>query len=228
MQLLRKSLSFILALVFFTVQTAWAQQHTPTAAPIPPQIVNAQTVFLSNAGADTPFLAFTDGKDRAYNELYASLKQWGKYRLVSSPSQADLILEVHALAPAVDVPGPNDTTSPVYNPQIRLQFLDPSTHTVLWTLTSYVHAGLGTQSVRDKQFDEASTGLFDQLRQLTGETLTPTEAKETHTRPGVSRGTKVFFVAAAVGGALMVGLLAYHFSHQTAPALPALQQPTLP
>ena len=84
--LFRKPLCLILALAFFTVQTARAQQTTPTA-PVPPQIQQAQTIFLSNAGSDSFFLAFSGGQDRGYNNLYSAIKQWGRYRIVTTPAR---------------------------------------------------------------------------------------------------------------------------------------------
>ena len=234
--LLRKTLCFTLALAFCTTQTALAQQSTPTtaplsssnsqptpdAAPIPPQITQAKTIFISNGGADSFFTRFySGGLNRAYNNLYAQLKHWGKYRIVTSPAQADLILEVRSLAPVSDISGVNGNVDSSTDPQIRLQAIDPATHAVLWTLTSYVHAGIGLQKTRNKQFDQASLTLFDQLRQLTGETLTPAESKAVNSSPGVSRGTKILFISLLAGSLLASGLLVYHFANQPKPTLPA-------
>lgn len=238
--LLRKTLCTTLALVFCITQTAFAQlstpttapqssssssQPTPTAAPIPPQITQAKTVFISNAGADSFFTFYSSGLNRAYNNLYAELKHWGKYRIVTSPAQADLILEVRSLAPVSDVSGTSGNVDSSYDPQIRLQAIDPATHAVLWTLTSYVHAGIGLQKTRNKQFDHASLALFDQFRQLTGETLTPAEAKAANSSPGPSRGTKILFISLIAGGLLAGGLFAYHFANQPKPTLPATTAP---
>lgn len=237
--LLRKTLCFTLALACCITQTAFAQQSTPTtappsssssqptptAAPIPPQITQAKTIFISNGGADSFFTLYSGGLNRAYNNLYAELKHWGKYRIVTSPAQADLILEVRSLAPVSDVSGVNGTVDSADSPQIRLQAIDPATHTVLWTLTSYVHAGIGLQKTRNKQFDQASLALVNQLRQLTGETLTPAESRATNSTPGPSRGTKILFVSLLAGGLLASGLLAYHFANQPKPTLPATTTP---
>lgn len=54
-----------------------AQQPAPLAvAPVPPQLLNAKTVFISNAGADSGLFPypFTGDPDRAYNEFYAGVE----------------------------------------------------------------------------------------------------------------------------------------------------------
>ena len=222
--LIRRSFCLILALVFTAAQVARAQQTTPTAAPVPPQITEARSVFLSNAGADSFFLNYSGGQDRAYNDLYAAMKDWGRYKIVSSPAKADLILEVKSLAPVSDVMGGDDNASLVYNPQIRLQALDPQTRTVLWSLTAYVQQGPGLVKGRDRQFDLAAAGLFNQYRQLTGERLTAQEAKQTYSKPSLSRGAKIFLLVGLAAAALITGLFVYHATHQpklTAPTLPA-------
>ena len=227
--LLRKSLCLTLALVVLSTQTALAQQPAPPAAPVPTQITEARNVFISNAGADTFFLAFSGGSNRAYNDLYAAIKHWGRYQIASSPAQADLIFEVRSMARPSDVSGTDGNVSTTYNPQIRLQILDPKTRTVLWTLTSYIEAG-GLQKTRDKQFDLAANGLFNQLRQLAGETLTPEEAKAAHARPRFSRAGVIFIVAIAAAAVVVPLVLFLHFRHSqpTLPTLPPCNTPFCP
>ena len=53
-------------------------------APLPAVIVNANKIFLSNGG----------GSNLAYDAFYASMKDWGKYEIVGSPDEADLIVEL--------------------------------------------------------------------------------------------------------------------------------------
>jgi hypothetical protein len=68
-----------------------AQQPAPSAvAPVPPQLLNAKTVFISNAGADSGLFPhpFTGDPDRAYNEFHAGVVSWGRYELVATPAEA--------------------------------------------------------------------------------------------------------------------------------------------
>jgi hypothetical protein len=53
-------------------------------APLPSIIVNAQKVFLTNGG----------GSNLAYDAFYSEMKKWGKYQIVGTPDDADLIVEL--------------------------------------------------------------------------------------------------------------------------------------
>jgi hypothetical protein len=81
------------ALILGTVLTTLAQSQTKDA-PIPSQIVNAKKVFISNAGADadviTTFKRMAQSR-LPYDRFYSEMKRWGRYELVSAPSEADLV-----------------------------------------------------------------------------------------------------------------------------------------
>src|ERR1035441_8663261 len=64
------------------------------AAPIPSQILTAKKVFISNAGGEYDAGIWSGGRERSYNEFYAAMKSWGRYELVSSPGDADLVFQV--------------------------------------------------------------------------------------------------------------------------------------
>jgi hypothetical protein len=53
-------------------------------APLPAVIVNAKKVFLSNGG----------GSYLAYDAFYSKMKEWNKYKIVGSPEESDLIVEL--------------------------------------------------------------------------------------------------------------------------------------
>jgi hypothetical protein len=132
--LLRKFLSFILALAFFSVQTVRAQLTTP-AAPVPSQIRQAQTIFLTNSGSDPNFPI---DATKTYNDIYAALQTWGRYKLVSSPEQADLVFQLRGIAPVTDVTGNRGGVYSVTTPAFQLTILDPKSNIALWTITSPV------------------------------------------------------------------------------------------
>ena len=46
--------------------------------------MNASKVFLANGG----------GNDLAYDTFYSDMKKWGKYDIVGSPDNADLVFEI--------------------------------------------------------------------------------------------------------------------------------------
>jgi hypothetical protein len=74
---------------------------TPVSAPVPSSLLNAKKVFISNAGADSGLFPhpFSGDPDRAYNEFYANVSSWGRYELVATPGEADLVLELQLSAP---------------------------------------------------------------------------------------------------------------------------------
>jgi hypothetical protein len=149
---------------------AFAQSTSP-AAPIPPALTSARTIFLSNAGADAGLFPepFSGDPTRGYNEMYADLKQSGKYQLVGDPSQADLVLELRLQAPM----GPADpnkvkgASDPL--PQFRLTIYDARSHYILWTLSQSIEIAY-LQKTHDRNFDLALSGLATQFEQLTGKT----------------------------------------------------------
>ena len=63
---------------------ALAKKKEIPQAPLPSAIVNAKTAFLVNGG----------GSSIAFDAFYAEMKQWGKYQIVGSPEEADLIIEL--------------------------------------------------------------------------------------------------------------------------------------
>jgi len=142
-------------------------------APLPAQIFTARRVFVSNAGGDT--LGFySGGPDRAYNQLYAMLKGWGRYELVAAPGEAELVFEISFAMPTVGetVSGGNGITSvsssPVKDPQFRLAIVDLKTHVLLWTFAEHVQPAT-LQMNRDKNFDHTMASLVNDVRNVAGQ-----------------------------------------------------------
>jgi hypothetical protein len=74
-----------------------AQTKQDEQAPLPTQIVAAKKVFIANGGGDDPGMPdplFNGGGDRPYNQFYAAIKSSGRYELVGSPAEADLLLDI--------------------------------------------------------------------------------------------------------------------------------------
>ena len=73
----------LIAIVVLLCGTALAHKHPPVPeAPLPAAIVNAKKIFLTNGG----------GSNLAYDAFYSEMKSWGKYEIVGSPDEADLVL----------------------------------------------------------------------------------------------------------------------------------------
>lgn len=142
-----------------------------TSAPVPVQIGTARKVFISNGGGQSfetvlDQKVFNGGPDRPYNQFYADMKTWGRYDLVSSLADADLVLEISwSLA---------DTglRLPVLG-ELRLVVLDPKTHIKLWTLSEHVR-GAVLLGNRDKNFDEAMNTVVSRTKNLSN--LVPSPA----------------------------------------------------
>ncbi len=140
-------------------------------APLPAQIFTAKKVFVSNGGGDT-LGYYSGGPDRAYNELYAALKGWGRYELVAAPADAELVFEISFSVPIVGevVSGGGGTlvsSKTVIDPQFRLAIRDLKTHVLLWTLTGHVQNAL-LKGNRDKNFDQAMAALVNDIRNVAG------------------------------------------------------------
>ncbi len=127
--------------------------QSDAAAPRPAQILTARTIFISNASEECPSF-YCSASDRPYNQFYASMKSWGRYELMASPAEADLIFEIRFF------PG-----RPGEFPQIRLVILDPKTRVVLWRLDETV-ATAARQVTGRKNFDKAMSALVQDVEKL--------------------------------------------------------------
>lgn len=193
---LRTSLAIVLSWAMILTPALTAQQTGDGAAPVPPQILNAHSVFIANGGGSNYFTMFGGGADRAYNTFYSEVKKMGRYTLVSSPAQADLIFEIRAIAPATA--GLHGTTD--YNPQVVLSIRDPKTNVVLWTDSANIRA-IGTKKRRDREFDQSVAVLVDKLAQVTGQPLTEAQTKAIDSNSRMSTAAKVLIFSAIAGGA---------------------------
>jgi hypothetical protein len=130
-----------------------AQNNSVTAAPVPSQILGAKKVFVANTGAGFDSSAWSGGPDRIYNEFYSALKGRGRFELVTSPSDADLVLYVNVIPSSVAW-------------QFKLDILDPKTGIVLWAVYEPTPI-MASQKTRDKNFDDSISKLASDLSGLT-------------------------------------------------------------
>ena len=144
-----------------------APSASPTA-PVPAELLSGKKIFVSNAGADSGLFPhpFSGDPSRGYNQLFAALHGLGLYELVSSPSQADLVLELSLVAPN----GPKEankqygSADPV--PMFRLVVYDRPSHYVLWTFTDSIDIAF-KQQTHDRNFDESISTLVAEFQALT-------------------------------------------------------------
>jgi hypothetical protein len=125
---------------------------------VPPQIAAAQKIFISNGGESLGTVAgrtyFTGRPDRHYNQFYEAMKGWGRYDVVSSPADADLVFEIIW-----------DDGFTSFS-KLRVVIIDPRTHITLWTISEYVGGGAAHLTNRDKDFDQTMDRVIGRLKLL--------------------------------------------------------------
>lgn len=138
-------------------------------APVPAQILTAKRVFISNAGGESygsetyfRLTKYDGGPDRFYNQLYAAMKNWGRYELTDSPATADVVYEARFTSPIVDKRTKYDF---VYDPQLTLTITDPKTRIALWSLTEHIEPARNRES-DNRNFDFAVSRIVDKAKLL--------------------------------------------------------------
>ena len=129
---MRKLAVSLCVLISLNTFAARERKDVPPA-PLPTAVVNAKKIFLTNGG----------GSNLAYDTFYSEIKQWGRYEIVGSPEEADLVIE---LAYRVEQAGTrvwsssntyNGTTqvhsAQIVDPQLTLTIFDAKTKNSLWS-----------------------------------------------------------------------------------------------
>jgi hypothetical protein len=151
-----------LGLALLTPGAVSAQQAT-ALAPIPVAITSAHTIFVAQGGADgVAARAFEGAKqiNEPYNSAYLALKTWGRYELVSSPRDADLVLEVSFTAPISEC-----TKGTAFEPQLSLKILDAHTHFLVWNIVQPVKPAF-LKGTWEKNYASAIADMVSQMKAL--------------------------------------------------------------
>jgi hypothetical protein len=160
----RVLLALVVAVVFVSATTASPQKTASfPAGPVPPAILHAKSVFISNSGSsslffrqdwvhESPYL-FNGDQTRFYSEFYAALEATGDYKLRNDPIRADMVLELEL--PSIPLP------------EFRLVVYGATTRYPLWTITQAVEPA-ELQQNRDKNFDRAVNSILNQFLQIAG------------------------------------------------------------
>jgi hypothetical protein len=158
---------FCVIVAVLTLGSGLSAQKSKTSppGPVPPQLAAAQKVFIANAGGESfegviDEKVFNGGPDRPYNQFYSMVAAWGRYQLVSSPADADLVFEISWVL--IDT----GLKLPVLG-QLRLVVIDPKTDITLWNFTEYVRGAI-LQGNRDKNFDQAMDTILTRMKTLVG------------------------------------------------------------
>lgn len=110
-----------------------SKRKLPPPAPLPSQVTQAKTVFLTNGG----------GSELAFDAFYQAFKHWGKYEIVGSPDKADLVITLQYWVEkngSRTVPVTNTYTGQTtyyshenVDPQLKMTVLDAKTKEELWS-----------------------------------------------------------------------------------------------
>ena len=154
MNCLALKLHFVACFVLFSALAGLAQQPATTpAGPVPPAILAAKKIFLSNSGFSST--VYSGGQNRAYNQFYAALQGSGFFEMAGDPSDADLVLEIQF---ANSGPGPDI---------FKLLIYDRKTHFLLWTLLEPITMCTRQRSC-DTNYDDALLVLLLNFEKLAG------------------------------------------------------------
>lgn len=156
--------SAVLVLAFLMPLGALASKRKlPPPAPLPSQVTQAKTVFLTNGG----------GSELAFDAFYQAFKQWGKYEIVGSPDKADLVITLQYWVEkngSRTVPVTNTYTGQTtyyshenVDPQLKMTVLDAKTKEELWSTID--HRRLARlESNREKETVNSAVRLVDELK----------------------------------------------------------------
>src|SRR5579872_2689065 len=133
-------------------------------APLPTVINNAQKAFVTNGG----------GSDLAYDAFYAKMKDWGKYQIVGSPDDADLIVELayrveHGGTRVWSSTNTYDGTTQVHSaqivdPQLVLTIYDAKSKNSLWSTIDHRRLARREKN-REKETINSAERIADELKE---------------------------------------------------------------
>ncbi len=132
-------------------------------APLPTAIINAHKAFVSNGG----------GSDLAFDAFYQAIKSWGKFQLVGSPDDADIIVqlsyEVENLGTRVwSSTNTYDNTTQVHSrqmidPKLILTIFDAKTKNSLWSTIDHRRLARMEKN-REKEMINSAERLVEELQ----------------------------------------------------------------
>jgi len=159
---MRSLLTSLCLLVSLSAFAARSRKDVPPA-PLPTVVINAKKIFLTNGG----------GSNLAYDSFYSEMKQWGKYEIVGSPEEADLIIEIayrveHGGTRVWSSTNTYDGSTQVHSAQIidpllTLTIFDAKTKNSLWSEVD--HRRLARrQKNREKETINSADRLVEDLK----------------------------------------------------------------
>ena len=144
------------------------EQKNPVYVSPSARLLAAKAVFMKNNG----------GSEIPFNVISGGLEGWGRFLLVDSPEQADIVIEV--TSPDDDHTSQNATKTKVgasgrmeesasasrnvYEGPIKMVVSDAHTHLTLWAASEQPKGGF-RQRARDEHLVEAAQHLITKFRE---------------------------------------------------------------
>jgi len=156
-----RSVVLLIVAVTSLAKAPCAQGLMDQKAPVPSGITSSKTVFVGNGGESDDLLTLSYGlhSDDLYSRLYWDIVRSSCFRVVLSPSDADLAVYVF-----LDIPERDNE-----DPRLHLVISDAKTNARLWVITKHVqqHSGLHRRRSEDlRSTIDALVTLFLDLRTI--------------------------------------------------------------
>ena len=136
-----------------------------SSAPVPAPILQGKKAFISFELGDVsafPSL-YSGGPERAYNEFYQGMQQWGRYQLVNDPKDADVIFAIRF----VESPG-------LAFPQIRLGIMSAGGRVSLWGFSEEINPAFRKKN-RDAAFTDTILQVINDVKLLVSSNVPPVQ-----------------------------------------------------
>ena len=126
-----------------------------SSAPVPAPILGKKAFISFELGDVSSFPSlYSGGPERAYDEFFQQMQQWGRYDLVADPKDADVVFAIRF----VESPG-------ITNPQIRLGIADSRGRISLWGFAEEIDGAFRKRN-RDAAFTAAVTRIVSDVKLL--------------------------------------------------------------
>lgn len=137
MTFLHRACGLILAGLVTVAPALASKKKSVAPAPLPTAISQAKKVFVTNAG----------GSQLAFDEFYSQIKEWGRFQIVGSPADADVIIELryfvedkgtHVGSVTNYYTGQTQVYSnAITDPQLTMNVYSAGVRDLLWSVTDH-------------------------------------------------------------------------------------------
>jgi len=197
-------LLFVTSAVMLLAAVSWAASPQQ-ASPVQPEnrAASAKKIFISNLITVVPPIRTGAGQLRGpmvqpYDAVYAAMKNWGRYEVVLTPGEADLVLETEyktdcrtrqVVIHERSFLGEHDATIPqsevqtICVPHVTLRAFDAQNHSALWSSEITIHESRLYGGTVDQSFRQTILVLLNQFARFAGSKTTVAVPKEITSAP---------------------------------------------